>query len=275
MKSLSLTLLTLLTLHAPRAFAGTNTWVGDLDVGPEGVLLGGSNDLFRVGGSFNNQTTNTAYNILASTFEFTGTGAHNLEQFSRDLGPCAGNISNNWAFGTLKIDGGTVTIVDNFPNSSGPDAVYAQALTGSGTLNVGAGMKFYFGTTNGWSGTVNVTGGVFRQYLPDNIDSDGDGMVNSNECLCGTDPTSSTSVLRIISIAKEANDMRVTWTTVGGRSYVLQTNVPPASGSFTNNFSDFSSVIFVLGSGESTTNQLDLGGATNSPARYYRIRLVQ
>jgi len=37
--------------------------------------------------------------------------------------------------------------------------------------------------------------------------------------------------------------VRVTWSTVGGKSYRLQTNAPPASGSFTPTFADFSPLI--------------------------------
>ncbi len=273
MKLAPLLLSSAFCLLSSAVLAATNTFTGDLDIGPDGSLIGDANDLWRVGGSFNNQSTNTAYNILASTFEFTGAGAHNLEQFSRDLGPCAGNISNNFAFGTLKT-AGTVTVVDNFPNSAGNDAVYAQVLTGSGTLNVGSGMKVYFGTTNGWGGTASVTGtGVFRLYLPDADDTDGDGVINSLECASCTELTNSASLLRITAIARASNDVLVTWSTVGGKSYVLQTNAPPPSGSFTNNFADFTFPIFVPGTGESTTNYLDSGGATNLPSRFYRVRL--
>jgi len=228
------------------AMAGTNTFTGDLDLGLSGVLVGGSNDLWQVGGSFNNASTNNfGYSILGSVFEFTGTGAHNVEQAGLDLSVCASSISNNFAFGTLQIDGGTVTVVDDFPNLGGQNAIYVQALTGSGTLNVGAGMRFYFNSTNGWSGTVNVTSnGVFRQdlNLPGGVDSDGDGVVNSNECACGTDPLNPNSFLHIVSIVRQTNNVLVKWTTVGGHSYVLQTNAPPLN-------------------------------ATNIPSRFYRVRL--
>jgi hypothetical protein len=258
-----------LLLPSAGLFAATNTWYGDLDLGPGAALVGDSNDLFRVGGSFNNATTNTAYNLLGATFEFTGSGAHTLEQFSRDRGPCAGNISNNWAFGTLKT-AGAVTVVDIFSNSAGPDAVYVQAIVGTGTLNVGSGMKVYYGVTNGWAGSANVTGsGVFRPYLPDNVDSDGDGLLNWQECLCGTDPTNGASALRITQIERASNTVWVTWTTVDGRRYTLQTNaVPNGAG-----FADYSPPITAPGPGEGATNWPHAGGAALTQ-RYYRIRLV-
>ena len=263
----------LILLPAAFVLAATNTWTGDLDMGTDAILSGDSNDLFRVGGSFNNQTTNTAYHILASTFEFTGSGAHNLEMASRDLGPCAGSVSNNWGFGTLKT-AGNVYVADNFANSAGDDAVYVQQILGTGTLYVGAGMRVYFGSTNGWAGAVSVTGnGVFRPYWPDGLDSDGDGRLNWQECACGTELTNSASALRITNIQRAGNDARVTWTTVGGKTYLLQTNAPPANGSYTNNFSDFIAVS-VTGVGEGTTNYLHTGSVTNGKSLFYRVRLA-
>jgi hypothetical protein len=47
-----------------------------------------------------------------------------------------------------------------------------------------------------------------------------------------------------------------------------------ASGGYTDSFSDISGPIFLTGNGDVSTNYLDNGGATNSPFRYYRIRLV-
>jgi len=99
-------------------------------------------------------------------------------------------------------------------------------------------------------------------------DADGDGMANLKEYLAGTDPTNSLSCLRVLSAAREGADVRVTWTTVGGKSYVVQTNSVPGTG-----FADFSPVIDMPGSGESVTNYVHTGAATNAPALFYRVRL--
>ena len=50
--------------------------------------------------------------------------------------------------------------------------------------------------------------------------------------------------------------------------------MPPPSGSYTNNFSNLTLTIGIPGASLGTTNYLDVGGATNVPARYYRVRLV-
>ena len=46
-------------------------------------------------------------------------------------------------------------------------------------------------------------------------------------------------------------------------------------GGYTTNFSDLSGLIIIPGSGDVTTNYVDVNGAaTDTPARYYRVRLV-
>jgi T5SS/PEP-CTERM-associated repeat protein len=99
-------------------------------------------------------------------------------------------------------------------------------------------------------------------------DRDGDKMSDLEEYLAGTNPTNSASSLRILSQIRTNNDMRVSWTAVGGKTYVLQAGTTPTSG-----FADLSPVIAVPGSGETVTNWLHTGGATNQPGRYYRVRL--
>ena len=105
---------------------------------------------------------------------------------------------------------------------------------------------------------------------PPEADPDGDGASNISEWLAGTDPSSAASCFHILDAVRTGNDIRVSWSTVGGHSYVLRfaTNAinDPAL-----NFLDLSPVIPVSGTSEGTTNYLHLGGATNS-AGYYRVR---
>ena len=96
-------------------------------------------------------------------------------------------------------------------------------------------------------------------------------MSNLQEFQAGTDPTNSKSAFRITSVTAQGNDVRVTWTTVGGLSYVVQDAT--TAGYASNNFVDLSPVISMPGSGESATNYLDVGAVTNGPGRYYRVRL--
>ena len=100
-------------------------------------------------------------------------------------------------------------------------------------------------------------------------DPDGDGQSNLAEFQSGTDPLNSASFLGITAIAKESNDIRITWMTGTGKTNALERTAGVA-GSFSNNFSVVTNIVTT----GSTTNVLDVGGATNVPAFYYRVRLV-
>ena len=105
-----------------------------------------------------------------------------------------------------------------------------------------------------------------------NLDSDGDGMSNLQEFLAGTDPTNPNSMFLITSVVGIGSDVLINWTTGIGRTNALQWTAGTGDGSYnTNNFADLFIATNTTGTG---TNYLDAGGATNSPARYYRVRLV-
>jgi hypothetical protein len=126
------------------------------------------------------------------------------------------------------------------------------------------------GMPNGWE----QTHGLDPLNAADaNADNDGDGMSNWQEYLAGTDPTNSASVFRITEIWPEDDDVFLTWTAVGGKRYALQTTTGD-SGGFTNDFADLDMAFPAPGTGETTVSVLHLGGATNAPARFYRVRLV-
>ncbi len=74
---------------------------------------------------------------------------------------------------------------------------------------------------------------------------------------------------RIRSIKLEGKDVRITWDTTGGRTDVVQT-----ASAVTGPYSDVSAPIGIPGSAVVTTNVVHLGGATNTPAYFYRLRLV-
>jgi T5SS/PEP-CTERM-associated repeat protein len=107
-----------------------------------------------------------------------------------------------------------------------------------------------------------------------NQDTDGDGLTDFEEFLAGTDPTNNLSALRITSIVRTGNNVRITWATAGGRTNRVLVATPVPGGSFTNEFSNLSSFIIIPGSGDTSANYTDTGGATNVPSRYYRVRVV-
>jgi Bacterial TSP3 repeat len=94
-------------------------------------------------------------------------------------------------------------------------------------------------------------------------DTDGDGLTDLQEYLAGTDPNDSASTFRIIAIAQDGDDIRVTWTMGAGKTNALQ--------AADDTYADIFTVTNTAGA---MTNYLDVGAATNAPIRFYRVRLV-
>ena len=76
-------------------------------------------------------------------------------------------------------------------------------------------------------------------------------------------------------MTKQGDDILVSWSTALGKTNEVQTTAGLPDGSYATNFADLSALIILPpGSGDTSTNYLDLGGATNRPSRFYRIRLA-
>jgi hypothetical protein len=106
-----------------------------------------------------------------------------------------------------------------------------------------------------------------------NADPLGKGISNTNQFLLGLNPTNPASVFRIISGVSNGANFIVTWKTAGIRTNVLQATNGRPGGGYSNNFQDISGPIIINVLGDTTTNYVDVGGATNRPSRFYRIRL--
>jgi hypothetical protein len=103
-----------------------------------------------------------------------------------------------------------------------------------------------------------------------NVDADGDGMSNLQEYLAGTDPTNGASFFHVTAVVEQGKNILVTWVCGGGRTNVLQAAPSLPAGAYSN----VSPNIVLVGSGLVSTNYLDMGAATNTPSRVYRVRLV-
>ena len=78
-------------------------------------------------------------------------------------------------------------------------------------------------------------------------------------------------VANIKTIAREGNDIRITWRAAAAKTNALQRSTGGNGGSYSNNFVDIYVVTDMVGG---LRNYLDMGAATNFPAGYYRVRLV-
>jgi PKD repeat protein len=77
---------------------------------------------------------------------------------------------------------------------------------------------------------------------------------------------------QITSIIAQDSDIRITWSTFGGTTNTVQATI--GTPDFNTNFSDIAGPLYISGTGDTSTNFTDPGAVTNSPAKYYRIRLV-
>ena len=192
--------------------------------------------------------------------------------------------------GTLTL-GGTL----NISNAGGFGAgtyvlfTYGGSLTYNGVSIGSAPAGYNYGIDTGTVGQVKLVVSAwtaFQQWQMNyfgctnclqaaaNADPLGKGMSNTNQFLAGLNPTNSASALRIISAVQQSNDVVITWTTAGVRTNAVQATAGDANGGYATNFTDISGSIIIPVSGDTTTNYVDTGGATNAPSRYYRIRLV-
>ena len=133
----------------------------------------------------------------------------------------------------------------------------------------------YFGTTNN---NANTTPGA---------DPTGTGMSNTNKFLAGFNPTNPVAYLRIISIARTNTDINVIYLGANGdstytpgvafRTNALEFTTGTADGNYSSNNFASTGQTNILSGGTGlgvVTNMVDPGGATNTPSRYYRVRVL-
>ncbi len=188
----------------------------------------------------------------------------------------------DWTFG----DGNSSTNGFALHTYTNPGAYTVQLIvsnvngssTNTTTINVYSPFAWwqnvYFGSTNNPNGAPG-------------LDLFGTGMSNTNKFLAGFNPTNAAAYLHIISIAKtNSSDIKVIYLGATGdtnyapgiasRTNVLDFTTGTASGGYSNNFiSTGQTNILSGGIGLGVvTNMTDFGGATNSPSRYYRVRVL-
>src|SRR5438876_4338492 len=137
-----------------------------------------------------------------------------------------GNITNaplfvDRASGNLRLQSNSPCInVGNNTYVSGSTDLDGRPRIAGGTVDIGA-YEFQpevSGVFIGW----------LQQYgLPtdgsaDYADPDADGMNNWQEWICGTDPTNSLSVLKMLNPSSSLSGIAVLWQSVTDRSYFLQ-----------------------------------------------------
>jgi hypothetical protein len=137
------------------------------------------------------------------------------------------------------------------------NSISNQVFQATGVVTFGSWQEQYFGCTNNPDAAPNAN-------------PSGDGEDNYSKFLAGMNPTNRASYFHILSATPEGNNLRVSWMCGGGRTNVLQATTNLGGG-----WSNVSPNIVLAGSGDSTTNYLDVGAVTNTLPRFYRVRLLQ
>ncbi len=231
--------------------AGTQTVVGAVVLNPGTILdfqLGppaGPNDLINITGNL----------TLAGTVNVSSLGGFTNGLYT--LLTYTGTFVNN----TLNVG----TLPASFSATVSNDTVNKLVLlnvTGGSPADPFAQWQIqYFGSTTN----------SHAQPLADPL---GKGINNTNQFLLGLNPTNSASVFRIVTEVRSGNNMIVTWRAAGIRTNILQAASGNAQG-YTNNFADIAASKTILPViGDAITNYVDVGGATNVPSHFYRVRFV-
>jgi GH15 family glucan-1,4-alpha-glucosidase len=120
-----------------------------------------------------------------------------------------------------------------------------------------------------------------------NQDPTGSGFNNLQAYQAGFNPTNSAAYLHVISIVKSNANVIVTYLGASGddtyspgiasRTNVLEYTSGTANGSYSNDFTQVPGQTNILSGGiglGTITNMMDIGGATNIPSRFYRVRVL-
>jgi hypothetical protein len=230
-----------------------------------GIEAGSVGTLTIAGGSC---SVDTSMNL--SAVDCTATGIVNITGGSLNVTNSAGNATLEVINGTLTLSGGTLR-VDKFILTN----ACAHFVRTGGTLIYGSAVLDPTRDDDG----DGIPNGYEQAHGLDPLnpadasaDNDGDGMSNLQEYLAGTDPNNSASAFRIASISQTGNNVLVTWMMGPGKTNALQATTGAGDGSYQTNA--FANLFIVTNTVGTMTNFTDIGGATNKPARYYRVRLM-
>ena len=180
-----------------------------------------------------------------------------------------GNISNAPLF--IDYTNGNLHLQSDSPCINAGNNAYVTTTTDldgnprivSGAVDIGA--YEYQGTGSRISYAWLQQYGLPTDGSADFIDSDGDGMNNWQEWLCGTDPTDPLSVLRLLSPSITSTNVTVTWQSVAGVNYFLE-----RSTNLTSPFTHLAS--FIMGQA-GTTSYADTNVA-GAGQMFYRVGVL-
>jgi len=175
------------------------------------------------------------------------------------------------SYGAVNLDGGSMTLYSKLViGNCGTGGVGVVDVAGGSLSVTNAAHNAVIDVRNG---QLNIAGGTVQVDKLVLTNSCGSFLHTGGSLVAGS-VVFDTNTFRIVSATRQGNDMLITWQMAPGITNALQAAAGNSDGSYgTNGFTD----IFVVTNNSvigSLTNYLDVGGATNLPARYYRARLA-
>jgi T5SS/PEP-CTERM-associated repeat protein len=207
----------------------------DLYVGSDGIT-----NTLTIGPGGSVVATYVYVSYLAGAGNRINIEGGNLESTNVTIGN-----ANCTATGQITVDAGQLLVTNAAHNA------VLQVLSGTLTLNGGTTIIDQLVVTNSCARFVHAGGTLVL----------GNYVIDQNK-------------FRSTAVTPSSNDVLLTWMMGPGATNALQAAPGDVNGGFsTNAFAD----IFVVTNNSTAgtvTNYLDVGGATNIPSRYYRVRLV-
>jgi hypothetical protein len=225
-----------------------------------------TNNLISANGIFRKGALGIDLDALGVTSNDTcsaGAGANRLQNFPVITSATSDGSSSITIAGFLHSVPSTIYTLEFFVNNVCDPSGFGEGETFIGSTNVLTGAN----CTNVFTATLPV--GVPEGLVLTATATDPNNNTSEfSRCV----PIAGPAPFRITAITRTGNDIRVTWTMSPGQTNALQRTAGAPNGSYsTNNFAPIFTITNTVGS---VTNYLDVGGATNKPSRYYRVRLV-
>ena len=175
------------------------------------------------------------------------------------------------ARGTLNLDGGSATLYSNMVIGNCPTGGVGTVNVNGGSLSVtNAAHNAYIDVRDG---QLILNGGLLQTDVLILTNACGQFIHNGGTLHAGS-VVFDTNTFRITSVTRQGHNLLLTWMMWPERTNALQATRGGIGGAYTTNgFTDIFVVTNTVMPGI-VTNYLDVGGATNSPARYFRVRLV-
>ncbi|NCY20692.1 hypothetical protein EBX31_01890, partial [bacterium] len=223
----------------------------------------GGETYYRINDASNGTITGVPYSSGGWLLNFEMTGS-NSYRFTVGTNQITGNLGGDGSINQL--------VVTN--NNAGPDTPYNLYLGDMTYVEIQptlvtqleASEVFYNPMTQGipdswWNQYFGTTSGVSAS-----ADSDGDGFTNAQEYSLGTDPQSAASTFKVSELARSGNSLTVSWASVPGKVYQVQTVPELTSGAWQNAGSAVTAV--------SGASWVTVPVAADAPACFVRVILL-